>query len=134
MLGGLLAAAAVASPLLPAPKQARYEQGRLALRDGLRIVVGATAPRRVGEIAEILRDGLRETAGVTAVIGMAGSRATPGDMVLALAPDAAANPEAYTLKVGSGVEITAADPRGLLWGVQTLLQSVEGAEGDEPSA
>jgi hexosaminidase len=35
------------------------------------------------------------------------------------------SPEGYTLKIGQNVEVTATDTRGLLWGVQTLLQAID---------
>jgi N-acetyl-beta-hexosaminidase len=99
----------------------------------LRITLTSGASDRVAGIADVLREGLRESAGLEAVV-------EPG---LALAPDGAialrldarafpGEPEAYRLTVGRSAEIVASDPRGLLWGAQTLLQSIE-ASGAGPA-
>ena len=113
-------------PLIPVPHHISYKSGALRLERRMRIIVPAEAPARVTEVAGILRDGLREEAGIEASIGPGGKGGPKGTIRLALAAGPGAeDPEAYTLKVGSSVEITASDPRGLLWGVQTLLQSTQ---------
>lgn len=117
---------AVKPPLIPAPQHVEYTRGALTLDRRTRILVPAEAPARVGEIAGILRDGLREAAGIEASSGPDGTGGTKGTISLALAAvPGTADPEAYTLDVGRSIEITASDPRGLLWGVQTLLQSIQ---------
>lgn len=124
-------AAAAPPPLLPAPQHARYDGGRLVLRNGLQIVVPASCPARVTEIADVLRDELRAQAGISAEIVSGETSAPAGSVRLALTPPNAAtpSPEAYTLKIGRTIGIAAADPRGLLWGAQTLLQCIDTASG-----
>ncbi|MGZ7066400.1 MAG: glycoside hydrolase family 20 zincin-like fold domain-containing protein, partial [Candidatus Aminicenantales bacterium] len=105
-------------PLIPAPQQVRYKSGALTLERRTRIIVPAETPPRVEEIVGILRDGLREEAGIEASLGPNGEGGTAGTIRLVLAAvPGTADPEAYTLEVGRSIEITASDPRGLLWGV-----------------
>ena len=119
---------AVKPPLIPAPRHVSYKSGALTLERRTRIIVPAAAPARVEEIAGILRDGLREAAGIEASSGPDGTGREKGAIRLVLASvPGPADPEAYTLEVGRTIQITASDPRGLLWGVQTLLQSVQGS-------
>ena len=117
---------AVKPPLIPAPHHVEYTRGTLTLERRTRIIIPAEAPARVEEIAGILRDGLRDAAAIEASSGPDGEAGAKGAIRLVLAAlPGTADPEAYTLKVGSAVQITASDPRGLLWGVQTLLQSIQ---------
>ncbi len=116
--------------------QVQTAGGRLTLQDGLKVVIASSAPVRVREIASLLRDELRSTAGITAQVE---PRDGPGPagavrLVLATEPDGAAKPEHYTLSVTpDGVEVRAGDTRGLLWGVQTLLQDIELSNSRSPS-
>lgn len=117
---------AVKPPLIPAPQHVEYARGALTVERRTRIIVPADAPARVEEIAGILRDGLRDAAGIEASAGPDGGGGTKGTIRLALAAlPGTADPEAYMLEVGRSIEIKASDPRGLLWGVQTLLQSIQ---------
>jgi hypothetical protein len=76
--------------------------------------------------ASVLREGLAELAGVEAVVEPKTVRSSAPAISLKLdARSFPAEPEAYRLKIGRAVEIVASDPHGLLWGVQTLLQSIE---------
>ncbi|MFA5263646.1 MAG: family 20 glycosylhydrolase [Opitutaceae bacterium] len=116
--------------LLPRPGQAVYTEGRLALSNDIPVVVPAACPERVLEIAEVLRDELRQRAGLTAKIVRGGTAPASGAILLALTEAGApADSEAYTLQVAQNAEVRASDPRGLLWGVQTLLQSIESTNG-----
>lgn len=123
----IMVTVAAANPsLIPLPSSSRYERGWFRLGQGLRIVVAAEAPARAAEIADVLREGLFELAGVGAVVDRGPTPPSPG--IISLVLDARAfpgEPEAYRLEVGRSAEIVASDPRGLLWGVQTFLQSVE---------
>jgi hexosaminidase len=112
--------------LLPWPNDVHANEGRFALRDGVAIVVSPSASAREREIAELLRDGLRSAAGIAARVETADS-ADGGSIRLTLAPqadDVPTNDEGYALAIGETVEVKARDPRGLLWGVQTLLQGI----------
>ncbi|MGA2533683.1 MAG: family 20 glycosylhydrolase [Candidatus Aminicenantales bacterium] len=113
-------------PLIPAPKHVEYTRGALTLDRRMRIIVPAEARARILEIAGILSDGLRDAAGVEASSVRGGTGGAKGTIRLTLAAvRGTEDPEAYTLDVGRSIEITASDPRGLLWGAQTLLQSIQ---------
>ena len=144
LIGGLLflahSAASGQKPaapaLLPWPQNVQTEDGQFVLRDGIRIVVSQSAPARLREIAELLRDGLHSSAGI--VVKIESSDATPpaDAIIFRLASrtnDTPAKAEAYTLRIAQNIEINATDPRGLLWGVQTLLQSVDTSQPGSPS-
>ncbi|HYA48857.1 MAG TPA: family 20 glycosylhydrolase, partial [Burkholderiales bacterium] len=126
-----MATIAVASPsLIPRPSSSRYEKGWLRLRPGLRVLVAAGPPERAAEVADVLREGLLERARVRATVERGAARPSPGTISLVLDGRAfPGEPEAYELRVGPSAEIVASDPRGLLWGVQTFLQSVERSAG-----
>jgi hexosaminidase len=123
-------------PLLPRPQQREVTAGQLVLRDGLPIVIARSAPARVHEIAEILRDELRLSTGLSAVITSSDAAPVAGAVSLKLVSGVAGgadNPESYTLKIADGVEVSAVDERGLLWGVQTLLQAVDLSRPGSPT-
>jgi hexosaminidase len=132
-VGGLIVVgathgAAAGPALIPAPQQAKWAGGRLALRDGVKIFP-VTGNARSIEIAEILRDGLREQAGVAADLG--GREGVGSSVVVRFELQPAAAPdESYQLAVGDGVTIRANDVRGLLWGAQTLLQAIDPGDGN----
>ncbi|HWA87098.1 MAG TPA: family 20 glycosylhydrolase [Opitutus sp.] len=122
--------------LLPWPSEIHPADGRLVLHNGLPIVVSPSAPMRVHEIAELLSDGLRSAAGITTTVKTTEAPAPAGAIRLMLATKAdgvPANPEGYTLTVAQTVELKARDPRGLIWGVQTLLQRLDRRTPHEPA-
>lgn len=134
MIVALFAPAAVAAQpdLLPKPRQARFEAGTLTLSPATTIQVDRTAGERGREIAELLRDGLAQGARLTANVAWSGDSVPrgPGAIALQLGPLAFSDhPEAYRLVVADGVTVQAATTQGLLWGVQTLLQSIETSAG-----
>ena len=72
---------------------------------------------------EIDRPLVREARSWWRILLFLTEEAQPGDITLTVAPDAKANPEAYTLTVGKdGVAIAAPTPLGAFWGTRTLLQ------------
>ena len=72
---------------------------------------------------EIDRPLVREARSWWRILLFLTEEAQPGDITLTVAPDAEANPEAYTLTVGKdGVAIAAPTPLGAFWGTRTLLQ------------
>jgi hexosaminidase len=118
--------AASGPPLIPAPAEARFEEGRLPLDRNLKIFLPAWPQPRVADIAAILREGLRDQAGVEASVQALWAGSAAGGIALSLDPRAfPGEPEAYRIEVGRFAAITASDPRGLLWGVQTFLQCLE---------
>jgi hexosaminidase len=125
-----------ALPLLPRPQQREVTTGQLVLHDGLPIVIARSASDRVREIAEILREELRAVAGISAVI-TSSDKPLPGGAVslklVSTSGSAPANAESYALKIADDVEVSAVDERGLLWGVQTLLQAVDLSRSGSPT-
>ena len=132
----LAAVSAAHNPLLPRPQQVRYESGTLPVH-GLSICFAAppTAEDRfaaeqlatrlsaIGQKQIPIRKGKR--SGSCILLNRTGmGAALPGDKESA-GPDSR---EAYTLRITSkGAEICAASSAGLFYGIQTLLQMVEGS-------
>jgi len=123
----IMATVAAASPsLIPRPAASRYGKGWFRFVPGQRIVVPAGGAARLAEVADVLREGLRDFAGVEAVVETGAGRAAEGTISLSLDPRAfSGEPEAFRLEVGRSARLVASGPRGLVWAVQTFLQSVE---------
>src|ERR1035438_6792920 len=138
-LAGLAALAnpsAAPSPLLPRPQQAHYEGGTLPLRGlSIRFAAPPTPEDRfaaeqlasrlsaIGQTQISIRKG--NATGPAILLSRTGTGAAlPGDEEHA-GPDSR---EAYSLQVDpKGAEIRAPSSAGLFYGVQTLLQMVEGS-------
>jgi hexosaminidase len=125
-------AVAPVPPVIPVPREARWSAGSLKLNEGAKIALSERTPRLL-EIAGILREGLREQAGVAA--NLEGREAFGAPVVIRLDIQAgitgpAGEPEGYRLAIDDGIAITAADARGVLWGVQTLLQVIDPGDGN----
>lgn len=132
-LSGFSAAEDSVPSLLPRPQEVRVDVGRFVLRNGLVIQIATDAPARVREIAELLGARLREETGIATRIDSSRTAPTAGVVRLALetSPQGpAVSPEGYRVRIGSNVEVSAGDTRGLLWGVQTLVQAIQ--HGTEP--
>jgi hypothetical protein len=141
----LATASADHRPLLPRPQQVQYETGALPLR-GLSICFAASPAAEDRFAAEQLAARLsaitqtqvpiRKTkaSGPAILLNRTGTGAAlPGDKE-STGPDSR---EAYSLQVTpKGAEIRAASSAGLFYGVQTLLQMVEGSgrEASLPAA
>jgi len=111
-------------PLLPAPRHAARRAGRLALRDGLPIVLEPGADDRDFAAARALQDAVTRAAGVRLRIETHVRSDGLGPRV-ELRREADAG-EAYRLRVApDGAEIAAAGPAGLRYGVETLAQLVD---------
>ena len=136
VVGSLAAASAAHSPLLPRPQQVQYESGALPLQ-GLSIRFAASPTPEDRFAAEQLAARLsavsqtqipiRKTkaSGRAILLNRTGTGAAlPGDKE-STGPDSR---EAYSLKITpKGAEIRASSSAGLFYGVQTLLQMVEGS-------
>ena len=135
-LAALATASAAHSPLLPRPQQVHYENGNLPLRGlSIRFAAPPTAEDRfaaeqlasrlsaIGQMQIPIRKG--KTSGSAILLNRtAAGAALPGDNEHA-GPDSR---EAYSLQVTlKGAEIHATSSAGLFYGVQTLLQMVEGS-------
>jgi hexosaminidase len=135
-LTALATASAAHGPLLPRPQQVHYENGALPLR-GLSICFAAQLTAEDRFAAEQLASRLSAISQMQIPIRIgkasgsaillnrtAAGAALPGDNEHA-GPDSR---EAYSLQVTpKGAEIRAASSAGLFYGVQTLLQMVEGS-------
>ena len=135
-VASLATASAAHSPLLPRPQQVHYENGTLPLRGlSIRFAAPPTAEDRfaaeqlasrlsaIGQTQIPIRKG--KASGRAILLNRTGAGgALPGDNESA-GPDSR---EAYSLQVTpKGAEIRAASSAGLFYGVQTLLQMVEGS-------
>ena len=131
-----LATASAHSPLLPRPQQVQYEIGTLPLRGlSIRFAAPPTAEDRfaaeqlasrlsaIGQMPIPIRKG--RGSGNAILLNRTGAGAAlPGDKESA-GPDSR---EAYSIQVTpKGAEIRAASSAGLFYGVQTLVQMVEGS-------
>lgn len=118
-------------PLLPAPRRAERRPGRLALRDGLPILLEPGADDRDFASARALQAAVAANAGVRLCIETHARRDGLGP-VIALRREAETG-EAYRLRIAvDGVEIAAAGPPGLRYGVETLGQLAD-ARGRLPA-
>ncbi len=130
-----LVALADHSPLLPRPQQVRYDNGTLPLK-GLAISFASSPGAedkfaadqlafRLGEISKSDVEVKKRPLGKCIVLkSLTQGGALPADMEKP-GPDSR---ESYTLKVtAGGVEITGKTSAGVFYGVQTLLQMIEGS-------
>jgi hexosaminidase len=132
----LAAASAAHSPLLPRPQQVQYETGTLPVHGlSIRFSVSPTVEDRfaaeqlsarlsaIGQTQVPIRKTM--ASGPAILLNRTGAGAAlPGDNE-STGPDSR---EAYTLRVTlKGAEIRASSSAGLFYGVQTLLQMVEGS-------
>jgi hypothetical protein len=131
-----LATASAHSPLLPRPQQVHHESGTLPVRGlSIRFAAPPTVEDRfaaeqlaarlsaLGQTQVPIRKG--KASGATILLNRTGTGAAlPGDNE-STGPESR---EAYSLQVTpKGAEIRAASSAGLFYGVQTLLQMVEGS-------
>ena len=110
--------------VIPAPAQVEPRAGVFLLKAGtvLSMPRGAEPQRTADYLAGLVRlsHGLALKRRVSGT-----QRALPGAITLALTGAVGANPESYALEVTpAGVEISAADPRGLFYGAVTLWQLI----------
>jgi hypothetical protein len=132
----LAAASAAHSPLLPQPQQVQYESGSLPVHGlSIRFAAPPTAEDRfaaeqlaarlsaIGQTQIPIRKA--RAAGPAILLNRTGDGAAlPGDNE-STGPDSR---ESYSLEVtAKGAEVRAGSSAGLFYGVQTLLQLVEGA-------
>lgn len=105
--------------LIPQPTSVTTGSGFLALPSNLKIYVPKN--EEIKNIAEGLASSLLNTANEVQV--KEGTTVTAKSIVLSLQTDKTIPKEGYRLKVSSsGISITANEPAGVFYGVQTLLQ------------
>jgi hypothetical protein len=128
-------AGAAHQPLLPRPQEARYDEGKLAV-EGL-VVRFASAPSAEDRFAAHQLAARLSALGETEVPVQAAEGSGPAILLnrageAGVLPGANDSPgpdsrEAYSLEVKpGGAEVRAGSSAGLFYGVQTLLQMVEG--------
>ena len=104
------------------------DAGSFELTEDTRIVIPEDACDALARYAQTFADDLglplvRESSGFWRTVTFTAESAEPGDILLKVVPDEAANPEGYTLTAGkSGITIQAPTPLGAFWGTRTILQ------------
>ncbi len=116
--------------LIPQPASIVIEKGYLELPYNLFIITSKNAELK--KIADNLAATLSNTSNVVKV--KEGTVAAPKSIFLSLTPDKTIPKEGYRLKVTvNGITITANEPAGIFYGVQTLLQLIP-EKGEEHQA
>ena len=116
--------------ILPRPAVMTVAEGGFTLGPKTAIV----AAKPVSDLAETLKEDLKGTGLPLAIVG----RANGDSIRLRLDPNLGLGPEGYTLDAtAGGVEIRAAKPAGIFYGIQTLRQLLPatlygGAKADGP--
>jgi hexosaminidase len=106
--------------LIPQPVSMTQGTGDFILPAQLNIIITENAA--LGKLAARLAERILTTTGHKVNI-KSGNAATPGSVFLSISPDKTIPKEGYRLKVtDAAITITAADPAGIFYGVQTLLQ------------
>lgn len=133
------AEAAARYPLIPWPQHLEARAGQFTLNDSTRIVLSDPQNEEAGQVAAAFALLLRDAAAlpmrmIEAPATGAAENAITFDLSDAMA-DSAAGEGAYQLDITpSGAVVTAATPRGLFYGMQTLRQllppAVEQGMGD----
>ena len=117
-------------PLIPWPRSLEARDSVFPPAQGLRISISDEGNLELRRLAELLAGYIRELAGVNPTVGGAG-----GGITLALRSDAPAGVEAYLLDITPlRIDLSARDPRGLFYGIQTLRQLVAGSRLGIPAA
>jgi hypothetical protein len=117
--------------LLPSPRQITWLEGNFTFEDGRLVLLDSRQPQ-AARFA-----GLRFCAAARQHLGLdwdvTASSAVPAGQVgltLAIMPEAVAHPEGYRLRIiPEGITIHARDAAGVFYGVCTLIQLVQQAEG-----
>jgi len=131
--------------VFPVPARMQSLPGEpFSVSEGVTVLTGASASadthfaaallaeelrEELGQAVEVVQDGGPEPVAATITIGMPGEC----DRLAATALPGPDVPESYTLKAeGAGAWVLAADRRGLIYGVETLLQLIRDAEPAVP--
>ena len=109
-------------PLIPWPRALEAREGAFDAGTGRGIALSDPRNADLQRLGQLLSGYLKELAGVDAVV------AARGAITLALRADGPDGPEAYLLDITPGrIDLTARDPRGLFYGIQTLRQLIAAA-------
>ena len=121
----------VRHPLIPWPRSLEARDGAFPPAQGLRISVSDEGNADLRRNAELLAGYFREQGGVSATVGGGAG----GVIALALRADAPAGIEAYLLDITpERIDLSARDPRGLFYGIQTLRQLIAASPKAIPAA
>ena len=113
--------------LIPKPVSVTADGGRYKLSSSTVIVAGENT--QVTDIAGYLADGINQLTGLNISVETTGSPVNTIQLVLS-EEDAGLGEEGYQLNISkSGAIITAGQPPGIFYGVQTLLQLIPVAAG-----
>jgi len=120
--------------LIPQPASLSQGSGSFILPSELVIIV--TPNEEVKKIADLFSKQLSRTSSKVKV--QEGNAALPNSIFLSLANDNSPSKEGYSLKVtATGIVLTAKEPAGIFYGVQTLLQlfpkQIESGEKQNPA-
>ncbi len=116
-------------PLIPWPRVLNAREGAFVPASKTGIALAGPANADLRRLGDVLAGYLRELAGVEATVG------TEGAIALAMRPDAPPGDEAYVLDVTPRrIDISARDPRGLFYGIQTLRQLIATSPKAVPAA
>jgi hexosaminidase len=110
--------------LIPWPQRVESRSGAFSVDRGTRVVLPDPAHPEVRAIAAFLSDAIRVSTGAAVpVVEVPDGKLGGKTISLALEPGDSARPEGYRLSVTpAAVRLSAATPRGLFQGVQTLRQ------------
>jgi hypothetical protein len=122
---------ALLPPLLPAPRHAERRAGRLALRDGMPIVLRAGADDGDFRSALALREAVRERCGARLAIETHARTDDLGPRIELRREGEAGDAHRIEVAVG-GARLAGAGPAGLRYAVETLAQLVD-ARGRAPA-
>jgi hexosaminidase len=111
--------------LVPAPETVERSAGPGFTIDARTIVVAPSSQPEVARIAALVAELCRRTSGTRPPVNEPAGSAAPGSIQLRLAPGevSALGSEGYRLAIAhDGVDLSAASPAGLFYGVQTFRQ------------
>ena len=112
--------------IYPFPREATFGQGVFGLGPTVSVGLEGEVTERLPAVTR-LREGLEEKAGVTVTV----SAGREADIVLAMPACDPLPDEGYRLEVtDSAGQLTAADTRGLFWGVVSLLKLLRVEDGE----
>ncbi len=112
--------------LVPAPRTLRLMGSKYEFQDGQEIALLGAPAQELLFTGERLRAALSQYAGVELVLAATRAETGAGGIALRVQADPNANPESYSLDIAeSEIQVLAPTPRGIFYGVCTLIQLVQ---------
>jgi hexosaminidase len=111
------------SEIIPKPVSVTSTGDYFTIKKSTSIFINGESPE-IKNVAQYLADHLKPATGFTFEVGVAPDKVKSGNIWLALSPDSSRlGDEGYNLSITShDLRLTAKNPAGLFWGVQTLRQ------------